>query len=230
MDSKILLAVFCQKNNRNINKLLDQLETLNHHILIIDDGVCINPDILRESSVQYILHSNPLGSGGCFLSALQYARDYNYEILITMNNENDSIIKDVESIIQTMEYGYDLVSISRILENYDYRSIPTEYIENTQRITEYLRHSTGLDITDPLSDLKAYNINSFTEMELTEFSHAMYLQLLIQAVYYNLTIHEMPSAESLKFGREYEYYDDPVSYFLSIIESECFLYHKEDLH
>lgn len=63
-------------------------------------------------------------------------------------------------------------------------------------------------------------------MELTETSHGIFLQIFIQGAYFGYNSIEIPSHSGLILGEELIEYDNPVEKFLSIIETEKFLYNK----
>jgi hypothetical protein len=67
-------------------------------------------------------------------------------------------------------------------------------------------------------------------MELTEFNHGLFLQLWIQAPYFGLAMIEIPARSGTGFGDELNMYENPVELFLSLIETEKFLYTKKNLN
>ncbi len=229
MNKKILIAVPLVEDTDNLTSLIEPLINSEYgNILLIDDGTAGGAEKIPEpeSGIKYIGHEKSLGYGAVFLSAYKYAKDLGYEILITVDKSSSDIQKDISQILGNIEYGYDIVSCSRILENYDYEKIDKSAVEITELISEKLKEETGLDLTDPFSGIKGYRLSSLESMELTEFSHNLLLQIWIQAAFFSLEIIEIPSAESAGFGSELNFYEDLPGFFFDFINTEKYLYKK----
>ena len=129
--------------------------------------------------------------------------DYNY--LITLNPEETGFVKDIPNIINNLDYGYDIVTCSRILENSDYSKIDENIINFFDELTDYLNKVTELNLTDPLSENKGYNIDSTKDIDLTVEDHGVLLQLFVQSSYFGYNIIEIPSESGSSFGKELEF-------------------------
>lgn len=203
-----------------------------HDLLVIDDG--LNPgltNVLEENEwVRCIAHEDRIGFGGVLLSALKYARDFDYDIMLIADPGNSEFHKDISMMMENIKYGYDIVTCSRILENYDHSSFPPHYSEITTDISNALSEITDEIITDPLSGIKAFLVKSLENIDLTEFSHAALVQLWVQAAHFGLTFVEIPAASGESFGRELELEEDPLGSFLSVMETELYLYPKRSVN
>ena len=200
-------------------------------ILIIDDASTDETfeSIPDDNWVKCIKKEMELGYGALFITGLEYALDMDYEYVIFIDPESDDFSLEIPSILENLKYGYDIVSSSRILESFHYREIPENYIEITRGISERINEVTGFDLTDPLSRIKAFRVKALKEMNLTDFSDGILLQLWIQAAHFGLTIHEIPSQSDNiygVFGTELDEYEDPLGFFLALIETENYLYKK----
>lgn len=209
---------------------LNSLET--GDVLIVDDGSEDNTRDLVEGmdSVKYICHEISQGYGSALLSGLSYARDLSYPWIITLDIKSRKIGADITVMIENLQYGYDIVSCSRILENYDHTMIPEEYQATMTQISEELYEVTEFNLTDPLTPLLALNMRAMKNMELTEFDHGILIQLWIQASYFGLEAIELPTATGSVFGTELELYEEPINHFISIIETEKYLYNRGSSH
>jgi glycosyltransferase involved in cell wall biosynthesis len=232
MENKILIIIPVHNKAKFISTNLECLHELQHDVLLIDDGSTDNTyAIIKEQSwIKYIKHELPLGPGSCFITGYEYARDMGYDVIILFDNYNTKYKEEIDRLMENIVYGYDIVSSSRILENYDHDSIQQEKISITADITDTLRGITNFDLTDPLSGIKALRVESLKNMELTESTDGIFLQLWIQAHYFGLTIIEIPAQSSNGFGSELTAYDDPLGYLLTLIETENYLYPKTNLN
>jgi len=83
-----------------------------------------------------------------------------------------------------------------------------------------------LNITDPLSENKGYNLDSLNELELTDSGHGVLLQVFIQGVYFGSNILEIPSESGLALGEEINEYENFLEEINALIETEKYLYNK----
>jgi hypothetical protein len=96
-----------------------------------------------------------------------------YDILIYLDPENADAAEDIRQILSNMDYGYELVSCSRILENPEAKPSRRAYLHNGKYASS-IREVTDLDITDPLSGILAISASALNNMELTDYTHAFF--------------------------------------------------------
>ncbi|HPJ33266.1 MAG TPA: glycosyltransferase [Spirochaetota bacterium] len=224
-----LICIISDNNIEFIKKAIPEIQNVDDvDLLIVDDGS--EYDIIEEISdykfAKCIIHEAPLGYGTSIDSAFCFAKDMGYKYLITLDPSTQGMIKDVPLIMNNLKYGYDMVTCSRMLENFNLDKNNRELIEVYEVIAAELNSVTGLDITDPLSSNKGYNMESLKEIELTDSGHGALLQLFVQSVYFAGTIIEVPSEAELPLGVELYEYDNPLEEFHAIIETEKYLYNK----
>jgi glycosyltransferase involved in cell wall biosynthesis len=220
----IVLPVY--NTGTSLPGLLDNVLSIGKDLLIIDDGSTDRTSrILEEySSVKVIRHELSLGIGASIIHACEYARDMSYDFMISLDTSCNEFSIDIERLIENLAYGYDIITCSRILENYDHAGIKKEFLDIVSALSSHLLDITGYDITDPLSGIKGIRVDSLKSMELSDFGHGLFLQLFIQARYYGLNVLEIPANSGKGFAIELDQYNDPVGHFLSIMETERNLY------
>jgi dolichol-phosphate mannosyltransferase len=199
---------------------------------MVDDGSTDNTYhvIKNHAWLKYIKHEINLGIGAAIITGYEYARDIEYEVIILLDLNNTRFSEELSPLLENIRYGYDIVNSSRILENFNYREIPQNFIEITSVLADQIKEITDYDLTDPLSGIKAIRVDALKNMELTELNHGLYLQLWIQAHYFGLTILEIPAQSGAGFGKELTAYDNPMELFMSLIDTEKFLYTKKNLN
>lgn len=228
-----LICIISDNNIEFIKKAILEIENIDTaDLLVIDDGseYDIIEEIKEYSFVKCIIHEMPLGYGSCLDTAFTYARDMEYKYLLTLNPETAGVIKDVPAILDNLKYGYDIVTCSRILENYDYNSIDKSLLEIYEIISQELNNVAELNLTDPLSENKGYNIEALNEVELTDKGHGVLLQVFIQGAYFGSNIIEIPSESGLSFGEEICEYENPLEELSAVIETEKYLYDKGSIN
>jgi glycosyltransferase involved in cell wall biosynthesis len=224
-----LICIISDNNIEFVKKAIPEIQNVDDaEILIIDDGS--DYDIIEEISdykfAKCIMHEMPLGYGTCLDAAFCFARDMGYKFLITLDPSTSGMIKDVPAIMDNLKYGYDIVSCSRLLENYDLGNQDKDLLEIYNIIADEMNNAAELNITDPLSSNKGYNIESIKEFELTDSGHGVLFQVFIQGSYFGSNIIEIPSEAELPLGTELYEYENPLESFHTIIETEKYLYNK----
>jgi len=228
-----LICIISDNNIEFVKKAIPEIQIVDDaDLLIIDDGS--DYDIIEEISdykfAKCIMHEMPLGYGTCLDAAFCFARDMGYKFIITLDPSTSGMIKDVPLIMDNLKYGYDIVSCSRLLENYDLEKQDKDLLEVYSVIAEEMNSAAGLSITDPLSSNKGYNVESTNEFELTDSGHGALLQVFIQGSYFGSNIIEIPSEAELPLGTELYEYENPLESFHVIIETEKYLYNKGTLN
>jgi len=229
MNKKILTAIISQNNLEYIKNAVLEIQNFDvTDILVIDEasGYNIIDELKEFNSIKVFLHDEELGYGACLASVFSYARDFDYGHLITLDINDPKFIKDLPNIITNLNYGYDIVTCSRFLENYDYAGIDENISIFFERLANCLNDVIEYNLTDPLSENKGYNIESTKDVDITLDDHGVLLQIFIQSSYFGYNIIEIPSESKLLPVKELdsEYYS--LEEFMAIIETEKYLYNK----
>ena len=229
MNNKILAAIISDNNIEYIKNAVLAIQNFDAtDILIIDEASDYNIlDELKEfNSVRVLLHDEKLGYGACVAEIFSYARDLEYKYLITLDVEDPKFIKDLPNIIDNLNYGYDVVTCSRFLENYDHIKIDGNVLIFFERLTSYLNEITEYNLTDPLSGNKGYSIESTKDIDITLDDYGVLLQIFIQSSYFGYNIIEIPSESNSLFVKELDLENNPIEDFMAIIETERYLYNR----
>lgn len=229
MSKKTLIMIISDNNIESIKRSILEIDNVdNADLLIVDEGS--DYDIMKIISkfpkVKCIKHEMKQGYGSCIDAALDYSRDMDYDYLITLACDVKNITNDVTEIIKNLDYGYDIVSCSRILENYNYDKIDENIIKFYEEIAIPFNEEINLNFTDPLSEIKGFNIEATEHILLTELTHGVHLQILIQGVFYGCNIIEIPSETGLELGKEIDEIENSLDHYLAIITTEKFLFNK----
>lgn len=229
MNNKTLIIIpFMEKIKLSEQRVLEIINSIEYDMLFIDDrnDNFVNKFLTINPKITFIKHEVPLGYGACFVTGYSYARDFEYDIMMTISPDSINARILIDEMEKNIIYGYDIVSCSRLLENYGHNKIAPGYIQITEEISQSLNKKIENDITDPLSEIKAYRLNSLKGMELTEFGHGILLQIWIQSSNLGLLIIELPHEPITHFGRELDEDENSLEYLLSLIETEAYLYNK----
>ena len=231
--NKILIMIISDNNLESVNRAILEVENMGTaDLLIIDEASRYNiiEEIAENKSVKCIVHDIYQGYGSSLNEAFNYAENFGYDFLITAECGSKKFRDNVSAIEQNLKYGYDIVTCSRILENYNYTKIGSDILEILETIAAALNESTGLDITDPLSPDKGYNIRNMENINLTDEGQGALLQIFIQGAHFGYSVFEIPSEDDLLLDAQTFDCDDPLEVFLALIETEKFLFNRGSIN
>lgn len=101
------------KNIKNYNKK----NNTNYDVIVINDGSKDNTEqILIDNNIPHIKLIHNLGIGGAVQTGYKYAYDNNYDIAIQFDGDGQHDVNYVESLIEKINIGNDLVIGSRFIE------------------------------------------------------------------------------------------------------------------
>ncbi len=229
MEKKILVFLISSNNIEYLKNAIIEIDNMeNTDLLIIDEGSDYNiaEEVSDYKSVKIISYEQPSGYGSYLSSAKQYAENFDYDYLIGIDCSSSKSISDIKNIKSNLDYGYDIVNCSRILENYDHTKIDESVLQFFEELTGYLNSIIEVSLTDPFSINVGINLKSADQLDLTENGHGALLQIFIQSQFFGYNCIEIPSEAELNLGNELELYEDPLPLFLSILETEKYLYNK----
>lgn len=226
MKTETLIILPLHNQRSFIKKHLASLIATGSDILVIDDGSTDDTfeGVKNIPSVRCIRHEKHIGYGAAFVTGCEYARDFGYQYIIALDHTVTRFNDDMKLILEQLNYGYDIVNISRILENPRHDAFSPEDIRIVSTIAAALKDITSFDLTDPLSGIKGIRTDAFRPLQLTETSHGVFLQMWIQARYYDMAVIEIPSSSPSAFAQELALYEYPLEQFLALLETEKYLY------
>ncbi len=217
----------------DIEPFIERLEPFfSGEICIIADGDEASVTVPNENpfSVTVIHHDSPLGYGSSLSSALTLARDRGYSHLITLADNDLDHFKIMPEMIENLSYGYDLVIASRILENTAFTQIGEAILRERETIASLVHDYTGFELTDPLSQINGFKVESTENMELVESSRGIHIQIILQAVYTGMTIQEIPLGSLLDFGQPLDEKGMDFESLHALAETERYLYKEGIVH
>jgi len=230
---KNLIAIPLYNNSHFLKNHLNTLIQLTDFDVIFADDDSTDDSIAlleAQDDFKFISHEVHTGFGGTLADIKQYTLDFKYESLIILNPNNDDFLRDIQELQENMQYGFDIISASRILENYNYEQLEKTHIQGTEIITAELNEITSFQLTDPLAGIFYINTKALEQIEFTDYYHGVLLQMWIQAAYYGMNILEVVSESDKSFAGELLTYDDPIQELLLVMETEKYLYSRGSIN
>ncbi|HEY3453327.1 MAG TPA: glycosyltransferase family 2 protein [Bryobacteraceae bacterium] len=135
-------------------------------LLVINDGSTDStPEILRSLGVIVATHLCNLGYGRAIQTAIKYAHQLNYDVLITVDADGQHHPEQVHRLYrESRESGWDLLIGSRYIETRDYSREPIGRRMGMQLFSIVARLLTGRAIYDTTSGLKIMRRSVFVPL------------------------------------------------------------------
>jgi len=185
--SDVLVAIVVRNNEDILRSKLDTICNCPYaHVmpLVIDDGSDDqSPSIVSDVDIHFVMHEEPLGYGGALMSAFTYAKDYSLGSLFLVPLE---AFIDWNTISGYLSFFKD----ADIISGNRFTAQPNIEKKQYKEMVQYLNQQIGLHINDPFSPVKGISMKHADLFEITEFSDAALVQILIQAAHFRLKIKE----------------------------------------
>ena len=232
MTPRFLTALPVFNEQSHLSDVLRTVRKYSSEILVVDDGSTdATPALLRrESGIHVITHSPNRGYGAALKSAIDFAVEHNFDVLITIDcdgqHEPGLIPELVAHLFADQTQPADIVSGSRYLKRFDGDSQPPEERRRiNQTITTLINERLQLNLTDAFCGFKAYRVDALPRLKITEFGYAMPLQLWVQAVRAGFRIIEHPVpliylAEKRSFGGSLDDGTRRMAYYREVLDRE----------
>ena len=213
----IVIGIPAYNEEKNIAKLIVQLQKKEYSIVVCNDGSTdMTGEIAEKMGVTVINHKRNLGYGAAIRSIFLKAQEIKAEILVTFDADGQHRVEDITSLIQPIKDDKaDIVIGSRFLGQ-DESNIPKYRKTGIKIITKMANISGEKELTDSQSGLRSYSQRAIELITPSEKGMGVSTEILIKANNASLRIHEIP-VKILYEGDTSTHH--PVSHGVSVIVS-----------
>src|SRR5947209_4236186 len=188
-----LTAIPIYNEANYVRAVLREVRRTSPEILVVNDGSTDGTgDLLaREPGLRVVTHPKNRGYGAALVSALRYAVDKRYDVLVTMDCDGQHEPARIPVLLEAI-HDADIVSGSRYLRDFRQNTpVPEERLRINRQITAEINGRYGLNITDAFCGFKAYRTDALAKLDITEPGYGMPLQLWVQAARLGLRVKEV---------------------------------------
>lgn len=157
MSDRTLIVIPARNEAHNLKSVIGELRSVrsdDEYVLVDDDSSDGTARVARELGCRVLRLPIHLGYGGAVQAGMKFSIKHGFPVAVTFDADGQHDPADVESLVEAVEGGADLVIGSRLLPEASYRGGPLR--RTGRRVFSLLaRGLTGLPLTDPTSGLKA---------------------------------------------------------------------------
>jgi glycosyltransferase involved in cell wall biosynthesis len=190
---KITIGLPAYNEEKNIGKIISELQELNYSIIVCNDGSSDQTGKIAEKmGVVVVNHQKNIGYGSAIKSLFLKAKEINSDFLVTFDADGQHNISDISDILKPLiSMDADIVIGSRFLgEGED--KIPKYRKFGIKAITKISSLSQNLNIKDTQSGFRGYNKKALEVINPTENGMGISTEILMKACKKDLKTIEIP--------------------------------------
>lgn len=189
MGKTIAVIIPCHNESPTISEIIKKCLKYTPSVFVIDDGSTDTTAILSRSvGAEVYCHPKNYGYGAAIKTG--FAATKNFDIVVTIDGDNQHDANDMPNLINAISDGYDVVIGSRFMKGQSIK-IPAYRRFGIWLIT--LAYNFGhKSITDSQSGFRAYSKKFTNYMTVQEDGFGSVTELLVKARKYNYKIVEVP--------------------------------------
>ena len=204
---RIIISPVCYNEKGKIEKVIVRLKEFlkskpGFSVMIVDDcSTDGSGDVINESGLPYILHENQQGVGVAIRTAIEYACNNNFDVIVIMAGNNKDLPIEIPRLIGRIEEGNDFVIGSRFLPGGSYDNTPFYRVIATRYIHPWVVWlTTSKRFTDTATGFHAIRTSVLQNPEinleeewLEDYDYEMYL--LYKVITLGYKIAEVPASK-----------------------------------
>lgn len=168
VNERVLVAIPAYNEQATITNVIQRVRDSlpEFDLLVVNDGSNDSTaQILKDLRVPVATHLCNLGYGCAIQTAIKYAHQMNYDLLITLDADGQHHPEQVRHLYTvSCEANWDLLIGSRYVERHDYSSAPLARRIGMQLFSAVVRILTGRAIYDTTSGLKVMRRSVFVPL------------------------------------------------------------------
>jgi glycosyltransferase involved in cell wall biosynthesis len=193
LDDAVIVPVYNEVEF--VEPVLERLrEVWYGEVIVVDDGSTDGSTeyLATRDDILVVPHATNLGYGKSLIDAIAFSRFVGIERVVTMDADGQHRPEDVPRFFEALS-GVDFVSGSRYRpDSHVTSSAPEERQHINHLLTEKIDQATRYDITDAFCGMKAYCMDVFDKIHLTEPGYAVCVEFWAKADKAGLDMVELP--------------------------------------
>lgn len=230
----VLIAIPVYNEIKYVSRVLQKVRRFHDQILFIDDcSTDGTTDFLQnQSGIHVIRHPQNKGYGQSIIDAFAFARDRQYDWVITMDCDEQHEPETLPTFFAEIATDqWDIISGSRYTEQNQLDDLaPNDRRLINHTLTTVINDLFGWNLTDTFCGFKAHRVSAMLKLDLDESGYAFPLQLWPRAYHEGLRIREIPvrriyNDPNRSFGGNLDDADRRLKHYLNVLKRELVRIH-----
>lgn len=195
---KLLIALPCYNESEKIQEVLESIpreyEGVDQvRLLVVDDGSSDETARLaHEAGATVIRHKQNRGLGQAFRSAVDFAIDHGYDLMVNMDGDGQFDSRDIARLIKPiLDNEADFVTASRFLKNKRIEHMPAIKRWGNARMNQLVSRLCGQKFSDVSCGFRAYSRE--TLLKINFYGRFTYTQESFISFHFNgIAMREVP--------------------------------------
>jgi dolichol-phosphate mannosyltransferase len=194
-----------------VNAVIDAIRNFHYgEVIVVDDGSTDGTDVAlgERDDILVVRHPENMGYGRSLIDGFVFAQFAGLQRVITMDCDGQHEPAHIPEFFAALTDEHDLVSGSRYLpSSRSTGSAPEQRREINDKLTAEVNRLTGWGLTDAFCGFKAYRVDRFVDLGLTEPGYGMPLELWAKAWKAGWRVSELP-VERIYFDHDRSFGED----------------------
>ena len=158
-------------------------------VIVCDDGSSDSTSKNAESvGAVLIKHEKNLGKGAALKSLFKYAREYQADIIVTIDGDGQFLPEEIEKLVKPIQtYQFDVVIGNRFLDKHE---MPSYRKAGNKILDKFTKLAADLPFEDTQSGFRAYSKNAIEKITFSSNGFGVDSEIIIDAVNKGLKITE----------------------------------------
>ncbi len=200
-----------------ISSIVNEAKRHVDKVIVCDDGSTDKTaELAKLAGAELIQHEKNQGYGAAIISLFDYARNYNADIMVTLDGDGQHNPTQIPVLIETLQHhNVDVVVGSRFLDKDTTTGTTPGYRKRGIKIiTSAANYGTDIKVSDSQSGFRAYSKNAISAIHPTESGMAVSTEILLKISNKGLSLAEVPITTS--YGEDTSD-QNPVPHGISVL-------------
>lgn len=203
MPSRALVGITARNEEEGLRIVLPevpcQVGDTTVNVLVIDDGSTDNTaEVAYQHNCEVVTNPTSQGFGNGRKTILRSAVDGGYDWVVTMDGDGQHRPEHVVELLQRLMCGSKVVRASRYhpsLREY-FEQVPSDWLEQNERVTVALNSATGWHLTDALCGMMGMPVSVARQvlpcLRWDNYGYAVEVLFCLAEIVYDFEVEEVP--------------------------------------
>ncbi len=189
---KVCILVPTFNNAKTLAILLDDLNSFNAFIIVVNDGSTDETDkiLLQFPEIQSISYSPNRGKGYALRQGFRVAVEKGFDYAISIDSDGQHFAKDIPAFLKTLEKNPGSLIIGA--RNMDQHSVPAKSSFGHRFSNFWFRVETGIELPDTQSGFSLYPVTRLQSMTFITRRFEFEIEVIVRAAWKGIPVISVP--------------------------------------